>query len=120
MQIHVEINGRVAVLRISGTMIFDESLFLLREHVQNLLESGIRRVVVDVSEVPHIDSSGCGEVIRIYTSILKANGSLAFVNPTERVRVLWTRIKLTDVFHVFATLDEALSFVQMSEAGAAG
>jgi anti-anti-sigma factor len=120
VQIHVEINGRVAVLKISGGMIFDESLFLLREHVQNLLESEIRRVVVDISEVPHIDSSGCGEVIRIYTSIVKANGALAFVNPTERVRVLWTRIKLTDVFHVFNTLDEALSFVQMSEAGAAG
>ena len=100
MNITVEIKDRIGIIRIAGSMVFDESLLRLRTHVQEFLESGIRRFVVDVSEVPHIDSSGCGEVIRIYSSILKADGLLAFVNPTERVRTLWTRIKIIDILLV--------------------
>jgi len=118
MQISVAINNSIAVIRISGKMIFDDSLFQLREHVQEQLQSGIRRFIVDLAEVPHIDSSGCGEVIRVYSSIVKAEGSVAFVGLTERVRALWGRIKLDQVFQAFETADEAKQFLLKGAASA--
>ena len=112
MQITLETGDNVAIIKISGRMVFDESMFLLRVHVQDSLRSGIERFVIDISEVPYLDSSACGEVIGAYTSIAKAHGSLAFVNPTERVRVLWTRIKIVEILPIFDTLDDALKFVR--------
>jgi anti-anti-sigma factor len=112
MQINIDIKDHVAIVKIAGSMVFDESLFRLRDRVQELIQSGIHRLVVDVSEVPHLDSSGCGEFIRMYTSIVKANGSLAVVNPTERVRMLWTRIKITGILTILPTLEEAERFVE--------
>ena len=112
MQIAVENKNGIAVIKISGKIIFDETLFELREHVQELLQSGSRRFLIDLTDVPHIDSSGCGEVIRIYSSIVKANGVIAFANLAERVVVLWTRIKLTEVFKIFQTVDEAHTFLE--------
>src|SRR5262249_51459529 len=89
VQFTSEVRDNVDFIKISGRMIHDGSLFRLREHVLYKLQSDIRRFVIDISEVPHLDSSGCGEVISAHTSILRENGALAFVNPTERVRLLW-------------------------------
>jgi anti-sigma B factor antagonist len=111
VQITSEVRDKVDFIKISGRMVHDGSLVRLREHVLYELQSGIRRFVVDFSEVPHLDSSGCGEVISAHTSILRANGALAFVNPTERVRLLWEWTKISKVLHIFDSLDEARQFV---------
>ena len=93
-------------------MVLDESLFRLREHVQYGLQSGIRRFVIDISEVGHLDSSGCGEMISAHTSVLRAKGSLVFLNPSEFVRLLLIRTKLNQVLNIVDTLDEARDFVK--------
>ena len=118
MQISVAIDNGIAVIRISGKMIFDDSLFKLRKHVQEQLQSGIRRFIVDLAEVPHIDSSGCGEVIRVSGSIVKAEGLVAFIGLTGRVRTLWGRIKLDQIFQAFETADEAKQFLLKRAANA--
>jgi anti-anti-sigma factor len=112
VHITVAVKDGVALIKISGRMIFDESLFLLRRHVRELLASGILRYVVDISEAPYLDSSACGEVIGMYSSITKAQGSLAFVNPNARVRTLWKRIRIIEILNIFDSLDEAMKFVQ--------
>lgn len=91
---------------------FDESLLSLRDHVAHLLQAGVKRFIFDFSAVPHCDSSGCGEIISAYASIRKVGGGVAFIKPSERVHVLWTRIRLTDVFPIFEGLPEAEAFVR--------
>ena len=93
-------------------MVYDGSLFRLREQVLYALESGIRRFVIDISEVSHLDSLGCGEVIRVHTSINREKGSLAFVNPNDRIRLLWKHTRLLEVLNILDTLDEARDFVR--------
>jgi anti-anti-sigma factor len=112
MRITAETRDGIAILKISGRIVFDESLFLMRGHVQKALESGIRCFVLDISEVPHLDSSGCGELISVYSSIAKARGSLAIVNPGERVRLLLQRIGVTEILRIVDTLEEAERLVR--------
>jgi len=102
----------IAIVSISGKLIFDESLLALRENVRDLLRAGVKGFIFDFTDVPHCDSSGCGELIGAYTSISKAGGRVAFVHPTARVRVLWERIRLIDIFTIFNTLAEAEAFVR--------
>jgi anti-sigma B factor antagonist len=112
VRISSEIKDSIAIFKISGSMLFDPSLFELREQVRKLLQSNIRRFIIDVSEVPHLDSSGCGEVISTHSSIIKAGGALAFVNPTERIRILWTRIRIIDILNIFDNFEGAQAFVR--------
>ena len=95
-------------------MVFDQTLLSLRHQIGAYLDSGVTRFVFDVSGVPHCDSAGCGEMIGIYHSVCKAGGAVAVYNPTERVRILWTRIKLTDVLPIFDRIDEAEEYVRRS------
>jgi anti-anti-sigma factor len=111
VQIISEVKDSIDFIRISGRVVHDGSLFRLREHVLYQIENGIRRFVIDISEVPHFDSAGCGEVISAHTSVVRAKGALAFVKPTERVRLLWGWTKIGAVLHVFDSLDEAREFV---------
>jgi anti-anti-sigma factor len=90
----------VAFLTLSGRMMFDESLFGLSGHVSRLLAAGLRKFVVDLAAVPYCDSSGCGEVIAVYATIRKMGGIIAFACLGEKVHLLWTRVKLTDVFPI--------------------
>lgn len=90
---------------------FDESLFKLHPRVREFLESGVRAIIFDLSGVPHCDSSGCGEMIGVYTTIRKGNAAVAFVNLTPRVRVLWERINVTKIFDVFDSVLEAEHFL---------
>ena len=112
MEISSEARDNIVWIKISGRMVIDASLFRLREHVLYGLESGIQTFVIDISEVSHLDSSGCGEVISVHTSIQRAKGSLVFVNPTERIRILWTHTRLNEVLNIFNTLDEARDFIR--------
>ena len=106
MTIDAKATDDVVVVTVSGRMVFGESLFQIRGHVQKGIASGIRRFIVDLSAVPHLDSSACGELISIHTSISKANGSLTIVNPQERVRVLISRIGLADIFKIVDRLEQ--------------
>ena len=81
-------------------MIFDPDLYTMRALVQQELVKGIRRFVVDLSGVPFIDSSGMGELISIYTSITRLQGSIVLAGPVPRVRALLERIRLTRIFTI--------------------
>jgi anti-sigma B factor antagonist len=107
MQVTVEAKDELLILKVSGRMIFGEPLYELRTHVQKALAAGIRRFVLDISDVSYLDSSACGELISIHTSIVKAQGLLAIVNPQERVRTLLVRIKLTQILNIVATVEQA-------------
>jgi anti-anti-sigma factor len=107
-----EIHNGIAIIKLSGKLMFDESLYTLRQKVRQLLESGIKAIVFDLSGVPHADSSGCGEIIGAYTTIRKADARVVFVGLTPRIRILWERINLINIFDIFETLPEAENFLE--------
>jgi anti-anti-sigma factor len=80
--------------------------------VRELLSESVRHFVFDLREVPHCDSSGSGEVIGAYTSIAKAGGLMVVAGLSDRVRLLWSRVKLLNVFDVFENVAEAEAFVR--------
>jgi len=51
-------------------------------------------------------------VISAHTSVKRAKGTLVFLKPAERVRVLWANTKLAQVLSIFDTLDEARDFIR--------
>ena len=109
MTIDAKATDDAVVLTVTGRMVFGESLFQIRGHVQKAISSGVRRFIVDLSGVPYLDSSACGELISIHTSIMKTNGTLTIVNPQERVRLLLSRIKLNEIFKIVDTIEQAES-----------
>jgi anti-sigma B factor antagonist len=103
-----EVNG-VTVLEIHGKILMGEGDIAIKKKVDELLAENVKSVILDLANVPYIDSSGLGELIRCYTTMRKANGTLKLANVTERIVDLLTITKLITVFEYYKSVDEAVN-----------
>jgi len=66
------------------------------------------RLVLDLSAVTYMDSSGVGTLVDIFRRVNGYKGFMALVGPNARVQNLFEITKLDRFFKIFATRDEAL------------
>jgi anti-sigma B factor antagonist len=65
-------------------------------------------MILDLTEVPYIDSAGLGSLISTFVSRHKAGRRLALVGVNQRVAKVFEVTRVDSLFLQFRTLDEAL------------
>jgi anti-sigma B factor antagonist len=101
--------GDVTVLDMAGKITIGEGSVALRTAIRRLLEEGKKKILLNLSGVGYIDSSGIGELVSSFTAIGKDGGQLKLLNLTEKLRDLLTITKLLTVFDVYENEPEALA-----------
>ena len=101
------VNG-VTILDLHGKMLIGEGDELLREKINGLVESGTKKIVLNLAEVPYVDSAGLGEIVRCYTTVSRKDGKLKLLNLTKRIHDLLSITKLLTVFETYDTEDEVV------------
>jgi anti-sigma B factor antagonist len=64
-------------------------------------------LIIDLTEVPYVDSSALGAFVQAYVSCAKSGRRLALVGPNHRVRTVFHLTSLDLLFPTYATLPEA-------------
>ena len=95
---------------VSGRLCFLE--VALSEHINELLEEGHRRLVLNLVDVPYIDSFGLGQLISIRTSIGSRGGQLVLLRPIDHVQKLLQLTKLDSIFITSVVEAQAVSSAQ--------
>jgi anti-sigma B factor antagonist len=108
MQIHERAIGDVMVVDLNGKMTLGEGDELLRDKVNSLIQQGHKKIVLNLAEVPYIDSAGLGEVVRTYTTVSRQGGALKLLNLTKRIQDLLAITKLLTVFETFENEQDAI------------
>ncbi len=108
MQIHEREINDVTVLDIHGKLTLGEGDELLRDKINSLVHQGRKKIVLNLAEVPYIDSAGLGEIVRTYTTVSRQGGSLKLLNLTKRIQDLLSITKLLTVFETFESEQEAV------------
>jgi len=98
----------ITVLSLKGRLTLGESN-LIREKVTQLSAAGKFKVVIDLSNVEYIDSTGLGILVICFTSLKKQGGALKLVNPNKRNVELLLLTKLHTVFEVFNDVQDAVN-----------
>jgi len=80
----------------------------LREAVARLLKEGRKNVVLNLAGLQYLDSSGIGELARIYVSVVKAGGQLRAIGLSSKVEEVLRITQLYRVFPEFPSEEEAL------------
>ncbi len=109
MAVKEKIQGDVAVLQISGKLMGGEETREVHEKVKSLLGDGIKKIVIDVSNVKWLNSSGLGMLISCLTSVTSAEGTLKIAGATEKINSLLMITKLITVFDTYETVDRAVA-----------
>lgn len=105
MKIEKRKKNDVLILDLHGKILIGEGIEELRETINNAINDKETKLLLNFADVPYLDSTGLGEVVRSYTSIKKADGVVKIVNLTNHVRDLLSVTKLITVFDTFE--DEA-------------
>ena len=108
MQIEERNVGDVVVLDLKGKVTLGEGDELLKDNVNTLVNQGHKKIVLNLADVPYIDSAGLGEVVRTYTTVSRQGGSLKLLNLTKRITDLLSITKLLTVFETFESENEAV------------
>lgn len=82
---------------------------VLREELAAQQEAGPVDLVVDLTDVPFMDSTGLGVLVGALKRARTMHGDLRLVIDQERVLKVFRITALTQVFEIHATLDEALA-----------
>jgi anti-sigma B factor antagonist len=98
----------VTVLDLTGKMTLGEGDELLKQTINNLLAAGNKKIVLNLGNVPYIDSAGLGEVVRTHTTVSRQGGSLKLLNLTKRIEDLLSITKLLTVFDTYDSEAEAI------------
>ena len=108
MQIDERNVGDVMVLDVKGKVTLGEGDEMLKDKVNSLVNQGHKKIVLNLAEVPYIDSAGLGEIVRTYTTVSRQGGSLKLLNLTKRITDLLSITKLLTVFETFDSEGEAV------------
>jgi anti-sigma B factor antagonist len=100
--------GNVTVLDIDGNLRMGEGSAVLQKAVRRLLEEGQNQILLNLSRVTYIDSSGLGELVAGHVAMSKRGGRIKLLHLTLRVRELMTITKLLTVFDAYEDESEAL------------
>ena len=89
--------GRVSLVDVWGRLTFLE-VGALRDSISRLLNQGRKNIVLNLSGLQYLDSSGIGELAKIYVSVVKVSGQLKVVGLSPKVEEI---LKITQLYHVF-------------------
>lgn len=98
-------NGDVTILDVEGKILLGEGDVQLKRKIDELLEKNETKLLVNLANVPYMDSGGLGEIVRSYTTVKRSGGDLKLLNATKRISDLLTITKLITVFEIYE--DEA-------------
>lgn len=101
--------GDVVVIDVSGRITLGEGNVMLRDIVRELVEKENKQIVLNLSEVNYIDSSGMGELVKTHTTIRNKGGQLKLVNLNKRVSDLLHMTRLSSVFDIHDNEAAAIS-----------
>lgn len=93
--------GDVTVADVTGKLTLGEGSSTLREALRNLASQGHKKVLLNLSGVTYLDSSGIGELVAGYTTITNSGGKLKLVNLTSKVQNPLQTTKLYTVFDIY-------------------
>src|SRR3954468_24581100 len=104
---HAE-NG-VHVIHLRGNLKLGEPVDGLRQACLDLMNDGENRLVVNLGEVPMIDSSGIGVLVRTLTQAKQQGGALKLVNPSK---FALQTLKIVGLLNLFELFDDEKQAVQ--------
>lgn len=104
--------GDVTVADVTGKLTLGEGSSAFRDLLRSLIGQGRKKILVNLSGVTYLDSSGIGELVAGYTTITSAGGKLKLVNLTSKVQNPLQTTKLYTVFDIYDDETKAVaSFV---------
>ena len=99
----------VTILEPKGKVTIGVGDVALRNAVHEAVGGGSKKIMIDLSGVTTIDSSGIGELVAAFTTVTNRGGKLKLLHLPPKVHDIMQVTQLITVFEVFDDEDEAIA-----------
>jgi len=101
--------GNTAILELEGRLSLGPSLDEFRAKWNDAVATGSHNLVLNMTKVPMVDSSGIGSIIRCHSAITAAGGKMKMVGVGDVVRQSFKVTRLDRVFDFYPDETSALA-----------
>ena len=108
MNINVRTRGDVHIIQLQGPLRLGEAVDKFREAVDEALSAAEPHLVVNLAEVPMVDSSGVGVLVKALTSAKQRGGMVNLVNPSKFALQTLRLVGVLNLFGIFDDEDAAV------------
>ncbi len=101
MEINVRRRSDVQVIQLRGQLRMGDAVDAFRTAIDEAVATGGTKLVVSLAEVPSIDSSGIGLLVKALASTKQRGGTLKLVSPSKFVVQVLRLVGVLNLFEVF-------------------
>ena len=112
LEINTRTDGDIIVVEPRGRATLGENSELFDRELQRITATGCKKLLVDLSGLIQMDSSGISALVRQCTGLTRKGGSLRLVCPAGRVHDALSVTRLLDAIPTFSNLASALESFQ--------
>ncbi len=95
--IKIRQSGLVSLVDVSGRLTSFET-GALRDSISRLLKQGHKDIILNLTDLQYLDSSGIGELARVYVSVVKQSGQMKVIGLSSKIEEV---LKITHLYQVF-------------------
>ena|SRR5258708_7721836 len=92
--------SHVTIVDLNGRITLGDETGRLRDTIHQLIATGNKKIVLNLSQVDYIDSSGVGELVSSFTAVRNSGGELKLYGLSKKVRDILNVTKLYTVFDI--------------------
>ncbi|HVR38953.1 MAG TPA: anti-sigma factor antagonist [Thermoanaerobaculia bacterium] len=109
MNIEVRSVGDVTIVDFKGRLAAGVGDEVLPGIIDDLLEQGSKKILLNLSDMDYIDSNGLGEIVQSFKNAQRNDASLRLLKPQDRVAKTLRLTNLLPLFKVYDSESEALT-----------
>ncbi len=109
MSIQVSEKEGISIIQLSGKIMGGPEAGEINNQINNLIDQGKIKIIVNMKDVEWVNSSGLGILIGAITTLKNNKGKLSLINVSERVDNLLRITKLQALFNIYPDLESAIA-----------
>lgn len=112
MEIETRTQDGVKVVKLKGRLSMGAALDRFNFSMAEVLGQGEYKIILDLEEMPTIDSSGIGALMRHLTAAKQGGGSIRLYKPSKFTVQTLKLVSLLNLFSTYDDLPEAIASLQ--------
>ncbi len=106
LEFNIEYKSDITIITLTGKILTDSDLSSLIESFDSLKKW---KIIVDLSELTHMNSTGISVLIKLLTKSRINNGDVFLLNPNSGINKIIEITRLNDIFSVHQSLEDAIN-----------
>ena len=103
--------GGTLVIRVAGRLDHDSNQYFF-QCVQDEIEAGHKKIVINFADMGYVSSVGLGELVRASSRVAKAGGEIYLARIENQILDIFKLVNFDRLFNIFPTEHEAIEAIE--------